>query len=60
MFRKMSDAVANLVIELTACRADLEGQEDLRILTDVASCLGLPAGEMGRIVDSVYEVWEEC
>ena len=60
MFRKMSDAVANLVVEIPAHRADQEVWEDLRILTDVASCLGLPAGEMGRIVDSVYEVWEEC
>ena len=59
MFRKMSDAVANLVVELPADRADQDVGEALKTLIDVASCLGLPAGEMGRIVDSVYEVWEE-
>ena len=60
MFRKMSDAVANLVVGLPVQRVDQEAGEDLRILTDVASCLGLPVGEMSRIVHSVYEVWEEC
>ena len=59
MFRKMSDAVANLVVGLPGSRTDQDVQEALEILTNIASCLGLPAGEMGRIVDSVYEVWEE-
>ena len=59
MFRKMNDAVANLVVELPAHREDQKIREELEMLKEIASCLGLPTKEIGRVVSSVYEVWQE-
>ena len=58
MFRKLDDSVANLVVHVASDREDTRTREHLKILTSVASCLGLPAADMDRIVESVKEVGE--
>lgn len=60
LFRKMNDAVANLVVELPAHGKDQEIGDELQILKQIASFLGLPTRETDRVVRSVYEVWGEC
>ena len=55
MFRRL-DSVANLTVHVVS---DRESRENLKILKNVASCLGLPDAEMDRIVESMNQVGRE-
>ena len=60
MFCKMDDdAVANLVVEVSPNREDAKTKECLGILKTIGSCLGLPAADLDRVVESVHEVGED-
>lgn len=59
VFRKLDDSVANLTIYVASDREDTRTREHLKLLTSVASCLGLPTAEMDRIVESVSQFGQE-
>ena len=59
MFRRLDDSVANLTVHVASDRDDARTREHLKILKSVASCLGVPAEEMDRIVESVNEVGQD-
>ena len=58
VFRKVDDGIAHLTVTLAAEREDEKTKGQVKVMREMGSALGLPAGEFDKIVESVYEVWE--
>ena len=56
MFRRM-EGVANLNVKVPLQPGECKLEEQLKLVSTIASCLGLPVADFDRIVESVREVW---